>query len=74
MNKILEKMPDVAPDGPLDQQKGKLYHHYTSSHTLLDTKSSSIGPLSIIGDPLGQVADKALKPVGAITGGKSSQS
>ena len=26
------------------------------------------GPLSIIGDPLGQVLDKGLKPIGQITG------
>ena len=38
---------------------------------LIDYVSSSklhTGPLSTIGDPVGQVADKALKPVGAITG------
>ncbi|KXL48656.1 hypothetical protein M433DRAFT_2814 [Acidomyces richmondensis BFW] len=40
-------MPDIAPDGPLDGQKGLL---------------------SPIGDPLGQVLDKGLKPVGVLTG------
>ncbi|KAM0723458.1 hypothetical protein Q7P37_000444 [Cladosporium fusiforme] len=41
-------MPNIAPEGPLDQQKG---------------------PLSVIGDPLGQVLDKTLKPtVGHVTG------
>ncbi|GAB7364233.1 hypothetical protein MBLNU230_g4781t1 [Neophaeotheca triangularis] len=42
-------LPDIAPNGPLDNNKG---------------------PLSAIGDPVGQVLDKSLKPtVGLVTGG-----
>ena len=41
-------MPDIAPEGPLDQHKGLL---------------------SVVGDPVGQVLEKTLKPtVGHITG------
>jgi len=47
MDKVFNKMPDIAPDGPLDGQKGLL---------------------SPVGDALGQVLDKGLKPVGVLTG------
>ncbi|KAI7201066.1 hypothetical protein D0869_01384 [Hortaea werneckii] len=41
------KLPDNAPDGPLDENKGLL---------------------SAVGDPLGQVLDKGLRPIGQVTG------
>ena len=56
MDKIFNKMPDIAPDGPLGSQKGKA------------TWTSCSGLLSPIGDVAGQVLDKGLKPIGHFTG------
>ncbi|TKA29549.1 hypothetical protein B0A50_03562 [Salinomyces thailandicus] len=47
MSNPFNKLPDNAPEGPLDEDKGLL---------------------SVVGDPLGQVLDKGLKPLGSITG------
>ncbi|KAI7085621.1 hypothetical protein KC356_g5717 [Hortaea werneckii] len=47
MSNPFNKLPDNAPDGPLDENKGLL---------------------SAVGDPLGQVLDKGLRPVGQVTG------
>lgn len=58
-------MPDIAPEGPLDQNKVNLRHH---THPPLPLTTAQ-GLLSVVGDPIGQVLDKTLKPtVGHITG------
>ncbi|WPH03857.1 Hypothetical protein R9X50_00674000 [Acrodontium crateriforme] len=49
VDKILNVMPNMAPDGPLGTEKK--------------------GLLSPLGDPIGQVLDKGLRPVGVLTGG-----
>ncbi|KAM3418118.1 hypothetical protein BST61_g6323 [Cercospora zeina] len=48
MDKLLNKVPNLAPEGPLGTQ----------------TK----GPLSSLGDPLGQALNYTLKPLGHVTG------
>ncbi|KAK3057446.1 hypothetical protein LTR09_001630 [Extremus antarcticus] len=48
MNKLTEKIPDFAPDGPIDSKNKSL--------------------LSPVGDGVGQVLDKGLKPVGYVVG------
>lgn len=52
------------PDNKRRRRKASI-----ASHRQLRTKlTRHAGPLSAIGDPVGQIADKALRPVGAITG------
>ena len=70
MDKLYEKMPNYAPDGALGtEQKGKLATPYFNL-TLTNQSNStfSTGLLSPVGDAVGQVLDKGLKPVGQITG------
>ncbi|KXT12900.1 hypothetical protein AC579_10462 [Pseudocercospora musae] len=48
MDRLLNKVPNMAPDGPLGTEKK--------------------GPLTVIGDPLGQVLGYVTKPIGLVTG------
>src|ERR1700761_7953901 len=59
-------LPNVAPDGPLGKEK-KSIEHSPKSFTF-STLLICSGLLSPIGDPLGQVLDKGLKPVGYVLG------
>lgn len=76
MNKILENMPNVAPEGPLrNDRKGtnspRPPHHPFAPRLPNSSPSHSLtltGPLSIIGDPLGKGLEKGLAPIGHITG------
>lgn len=62
-------MPDIAPDGPLDQHKVPTPPIHLPC-TLTTNTPNHQGLLSVVGDPLGQVLDKTLKPtVGHVTGG-----
>jgi hypothetical protein len=57
---------DARPELTMQQaRRRKVYSTGRGEGTRL---TSFTGPLSVIGDPVGQVADKALKPVGHLTG------
>lgn len=69
MDKLLNKVPNQAPDGPLGTDK-KGPSPNSPSPPLTPTPPSSNpqkGPLSALGDPLGNLLSYTLAPLGHVT-------
>lgn len=73
MDKLLNKVPNQAPDGPLGTDKkgpSPIPPPFPSPPFLTPTPPSSNfqkGPLSALGDPLGNLLSYTLAPLGHVT-------
>lgn len=70
MNKLYENIPNMAPEGPLrtDRKGITLQSQARRSRAAQGLSDKTTGPLSVVGDPVGQVLDKGLSPIGHVTG------
>lgn len=72
MDKLLNKVPNQAPDGPLGTEKKGPSLPFPkpplpSPHTNPPILTPQKGPLSALGDPLGNLLSYTLAPLGHVT-------